>query len=267
MGLLYGGPCCGGKHYHMALNLRRTRRWQPIKNYIYNRHKISVNFATENCGYVAVYMYVCKGKHMTDLLHSPGCFDMSNISSPVTKNTMEKFQLNAKKRRSSPTNTGKIPRPKTPKNVIKKKRLTNCDVSYFMTKNNIQKESELMQAALQRSENGEKDIQAFILNKSPKALSYLIATTWKMQAAPETVAREHCTRISVIRNHAAGECAANCQGEWLRYAKEVLQNNKTNVFFFACALRNAFLKRQTKKCKHSNSSSQKLWEVIPAKSN
>ena len=51
--------------------------------------------------------------------------------------------------------------------------------------NNIRKESELMQTALQRSENGKKDLQAFILNKSVKALSDLIATTWKMQAAPE----------------------------------------------------------------------------------
>ena len=31
----------------------------------------------------------------------------------------------------------------TPKNVVKKKRLTNCDVSDFITKNNIRKESEL----------------------------------------------------------------------------------------------------------------------------
>ena len=182
---------------------------------------------------------------------------------------MKKFQSNASKRRSSATNTEKIPHPKTQINVVKKKRLTNCDVSDFMTKNNIRKESELMQAALQRSENGEKDLQAFILNKSPKTLSDPIAKTWKIQAAPETLAREHCTRISIIHNHAAGECAAKCQGEWLRCAKEVLQNNKTKVFFFACALRNAFLKGRSKntKYKHSNSWSHKLWEVIPAKSN
>lgn len=105
-----------------------------------------------------------------------------------------------------------------------------------MTINNIIKELEVTEAALQRSENGEKDLQTFILNKSPKTLSGLIATTWKMQAAPEAVTREHCIWTSVIRNHVAGECAANCYGEWLRSLKEVLQNNKTNVFFFACAL-------------------------------
>ena len=103
-----------------------------------------------------------------------------------------------------------------------------------------------MQAALQRSENGEKDLQGFILNKSPKALSSLIAKTWKMQASPETVVHEHCTRISIIPNHAAGECAANCQGKSLKCAKEALQKNKTNVFFFACALRDAFLRGRQK---------------------
>ena len=39
-------PCCmedhddGGKHYHMVLNLSGKRIWRPIKNCIYNRHKI-----------------------------------------------------------------------------------------------------------------------------------------------------------------------------------------------------------------------------------
>ena len=79
-----------------------------------------------------------------------------------------------------------------------------------MTINSIIKELEVREAALQRSENGEKDLQTFILNKLPETLSGLIATTWKMQAAPETVACEHCIWMSVIRNHVAGECAANC---------------------------------------------------------
>ena len=60
------------------------------------------------------------------------------------------------------------------------------------------------------------------------------------------VAHEHCTWISIICNHAVGECAANCPGKWLKSSKEVLQNNKTNVFFFACALKNTYLKGRQK---------------------
>ena len=136
------------------------------------------------------YRYVCKDKPLTDVMHSPGYSDMSNISYLVTKKCNEKFQSNTKEKRSSATNTEKTTQPKIQKNVLKKKRLRNCNISDFMTKNNIRKESELMQAALQRSKNGEKDLQVFILNKSPKDLFDLIATTWKIQAVPETVACE-----------------------------------------------------------------------------
>lgn len=43
-----------------------------------------------------------------------------------------------------------------------------------------------------------------------KGFTDLIATTWKTQAAPETVASEYCGGMSIIRNHTAGESAANC---------------------------------------------------------
>ena len=122
----------------MALNLSGTRRWGPIKNHIYNRHKISVNFAAKKCGYVPAYRYVCKDKPLTDVLHSPSHSDMSNILSPVTKNTMKNFQSNVRKRRSSPTNAEKTPHQKNEKNV-KKKRLANCDVLGFVTKSNSRK--------------------------------------------------------------------------------------------------------------------------------
>ena len=62
-----------------------------------------------------------KDKSLTDALHSPGHSDMSNILSPVTKSAMKKFKSNAKKRRSSATNTEKTLHPETKKNVVKKK--------------------------------------------------------------------------------------------------------------------------------------------------
>ena len=91
-----------------------------------------------NCGNVAAYKYVCKDKPLTYVLHSPGhsgVSDMSShVSSLVTKDAIKTFQTNATKKRS---NTVKIPHLKTPKNVAKEKRLTNCYVSDFMTINNI----------------------------------------------------------------------------------------------------------------------------------
>ena len=43
----------GSKRYRMALDLIGSTRWLP--NYIYNRHEISVSFATKKCGCVAAY--------------------------------------------------------------------------------------------------------------------------------------------------------------------------------------------------------------------
>ena len=46
-------------------------------------------------------------------MHSLGHSDRSNISSPVPKNIIKKFQLNAKKKRVFPTNSEKIFHPET----------------------------------------------------------------------------------------------------------------------------------------------------------
>ena len=127
------------KHYHIALNLSGMRRWRPIKSYIYNRHKILVNFATNICGYIAVYRYVCKGKPLTDVFHSLGHSDMSNISSPVTKNAMKKFQSNAKKRRFSATNTEKNTPPKNPEKLYKEKKTDKLSRFRFYEQNHHQK--------------------------------------------------------------------------------------------------------------------------------
>ena len=78
-----------GKHFHMAVKLNGTRRWRPVKNKIYERHGISVNFATENCGYVAAYRYVCKNKPINEVLHSPDHTNMENIRSPKNKTSDE----------------------------------------------------------------------------------------------------------------------------------------------------------------------------------
>ena len=102
------------------------------------------NFATQNCCYVAAYGYACKDNPLTDILHNPGRSEMSNIHLLSQKKKIKKFQSSAKKRQSSATNTEMIPVPKPKKIVTKKKRLPNCDISDFMSKGNIRKDSELM---------------------------------------------------------------------------------------------------------------------------
>ena len=44
----------------------------------------------------------------------------------------------------------------------------------------------------------------------------------------------------------SGECVPQCEGEWLRSAKEVLKQNGFNVYVFAVALRDAIIKGRPK---------------------
>ena len=244
----------GGKHYHMSINLSGTRRWKPIKNEIYNKHGISVHFQSKNCGYVAAYRYVIKEKPIGNVLHSNGHTDLASIGSPKTKNAMKTFVSNSRKRKSvsegteNNDNTLKSGSSKSWNMSTKPKRLTNIEVARFMVKNNIKSDKDLMRAGRQRAKDGEPDLESFILNKNPKALADLISQTWKMESAEAAIEREKCSLISLIRIHAGHDCIPTCdrQCKWLKMAKEVLKNNKINVFVFAEALRQAFTRGRAK---------------------
>lgn len=236
-----------GMHYHMSLNLTGTRRWRPIRNSIYARYGISINFALKEVGYVAAYRYVTKEKPISEVLHSEGHTKMESIGSPRTKKAMKG---NSQKRRSVfKSDTFQSKKKKSEHPNAKARRLSNSDVSEFIVKNHIRKEEELMTLALQRSQNGEKDLYNFIINKPTKALSELVSTTWKIQEAAKTLERERRSIMSIIQEHAAGQCASECEGEWLKCAKEVLRNNNVNLFHYASVVRQCFTKGRQK---HNN---------------
>lgn len=243
--------CCqekhsdGGFHYHMSISLTGSRRWNPVKEFIYNKHRISVHFSTKTCGYVAAYRYVCKDKNAEDVLHSQGHTHLEQITTPKTNKAMRRFSESRKEKRKSicfsddATNSG-ISKPAI------KKRLTNADVAALMVKENITGENELMRLAYQRNQSGEGDLHNFILNKSPKALSDLVATTWKMQNAQSTLLRQNKERMEIIREYAASSCISGCDEKWYKSAKQVLANNNINLYYFACAMRQALTKGRQK---------------------
>ena len=210
--------CCmedhadGGKHYHMAVSLDGTRRWNPVRNSIFKKYGINVHFSSRPHGYVAAYRYVCKNKTLNEVLHSPGHTDMTTIGSPKTKNAMGKSSSSipkAHKRKAGEDHDNdqdcETSKPKT-------KRLSNFDVAQFMVANNVETKSELMRLALRRSENGDNDLHAYILNRTPKALADLIETTWMVQDAPKVAERESKSRIEIIEETAKGPCQSKANG-------------------------------------------------------
>ena len=58
-----------------------------------------------------------------------------------------------------------------PSKKSKPLRLTNLDVSRVLISEKIKTENELMRLALHGSQNGEHDLQSFLLNKTLRAIS------------------------------------------------------------------------------------------------
>ena len=87
-----------------------------------------------------------------------------------------------------------------------------------------------MSIAKQRQSAEEPDLLNFILNKTAKSLSELIATTWKMHNALSDVEREQKYRLDVVVETGQKSCVVGCDGRWFECAWEVLRNNNINVF-------------------------------------
>ena len=77
---------------------------------------------------------MCKGKPLTDVLHIPGYSDVSNVSYPVTKNAIKKFQSNAKKRRFAATTQKRNPTQKVEKMLQRKKDGQNVTSQILLLK-------------------------------------------------------------------------------------------------------------------------------------
>lgn len=253
-GLIKEWACCeephenGGFHFHMAIILNKSRRWGPVKKSFSSENGVSLHFQEDNCGYVAAYRYVCKDKPISEVLHSPGHSNMTVLKSPKTKKAMRRWSISTQQNRSASNHPDENDDQQPgPSKKSKPMRLSNLEVSKVLISDKIKTESELMRLALHRSQNGEHDLQSFLLNKTPRAISDLINTTWKIHYSEDVVQRERKSRMVLIREAAQGQCVQNCQNkDWLKCAREILTNNEVNVFYFACAVRNALKKGRGK---------------------
>ena len=130
---------------------------------------------------------------------------------------------------------------------LKTKKLTNVDVSEFLVSNNIRDQTKLMAIAKDRHSAGEKDLYRFIISRSSKSLSQLIDMTWKINNASSELEREQQSRISILKKYLEPECAAGCNGQWLVCAKQALQQNGINLYYFALSLRQLLEKGRQKR--------------------
>ncbi len=128
-----------------------------------------------------------------------------------------------------------------------KRRLSNREVSEILLTNKIKHDVKLLALANKQKAEGKKDLAEFILAKSEKGLQEQISTTWKMNAADSTIHRESRSRMEIIRQKSVnGECAEDCEGEWLRCANQVLRRNDIHHYVFATAVKDLMQKGRGK---------------------
>ncbi|CAB3996967.1 hypothetical protein DSY43_02735 [Paramuricea clavata] len=225
-----------GVHYHVSLKLTAPKKWLKIKNDIIKKHNVTVHFSDNHDNYIAAYRYVCK----TDdhVVHSIGHPDLSEVGSPKTKNSTKAYRESRKRAHKLGEEKDTMP---CKQKSSRPKRLTNVEVSDFLVKHKIKRDTELFAVAKVRKDQGQMDMANFILSKSSSVLNELIDKTWKMQTANEDLQRKKKSRMEILCERLSEDCSPGCDKLWLECAIEVLRNNKIHPFVYAAAIRDLLI--------------------------
>eukprot|EP00794_Sanderia_malayensis_P000938 gene938-251_t len=146
-----------GFHYHCCLKLTGVKKWLSVKRDITKNHKIVVNFSDSPSHYIYAYRYVCKSD--TEVAHSPGHPDLSEVGSPRTKASTAALREGSKKRRSASPSSQNCTSSKI------KRRLSNLEVCDYVLENNIHNLQELIAKADSRKQEG--------ISKAPLTADYV----------------------------------------------------------------------------------------------
>ena len=214
----------GGLHFHLALKLKKMRRWKKIKESITEKHGIVVNFQSFHTNYYDAYQYVTKED--LDYQTSEGHPMMAN--SPQTK-----F---ASRKRKSLKDAEPSVRTAVP---LKQKRqsLGIIKVYDIITTNNIRNERDLFCLALQQKEEGKTDLMTYVLTISDKRRGEIVKTAWRMNNASVNRERSNKTRLQLLEEAENTECS--CAGQWAEKAVETLRSNSIDPDVFRDCVKNA----------------------------
>ena len=164
----------GGDHYHIALKLKSVCRWKGSKQYLRERHGITVNYSSRHHNYYSAWLYVTKSDQ--NYKQSEGHPDLTNTCEPKTANASKKVQENGNKRRQRKT---------TQRERRKKRRtkMTALQISEIMLNKNLRTVTELHALAYEQKKEGKDDVMEFLVGRSRKAIADLIDTTWDIRDA------------------------------------------------------------------------------------
>ena len=234
-----------GVHYHIAIKFSGNRRWLSAKRFLLERYGISVHFSDQkHYNYYSAYRYVVKEDKaalLSKALLSKGHPDLSLGASPKTSKPTKALM----KRRRSQQQCNSDAQSGTSQGA-KRRRLSNLAVAEALPEKEIKNSQELLALANTQREEGRLELANFVLGRSAKALSELIATTLKMHGASASIAKAKMSQMEMVKEEAAKECKSSCNGLWFECAVEVLHNNKVNKYVFADAMCNLLEKGRGK---------------------
>ena len=227
--------CCqelhddGNPHYHMALKLKLQRRWNVARKHILDNHDVNVNFSDTHSNYYDAYQYCVKQ-------------DIGVIKSP------DHPVLNNPPRTAGASNSTHTTAQNQNSSKKRKRSFDALDLSNIIVQNNIKCKTELLHFAKVQKDSGKTDLAIYILNNTQKAMR-LIETSWDMENASKLIQRTSRNRVEILSGKLNDPCTANCDGQWLQYARETLQKNNISNPEFAKAMKQLLQKDRSK---HTN---------------
>ena len=218
-------------HYHIAVHLSKQHKWVQIKDLYREKTGFELHFSANTYGYATAYNYVTKdGANPKEYVsHSPDHEYMALIRKPQTERCMaanvrkgkEKDRRNREKRDSSAA--ASTPAQKSKKE--QKQDLRHKDVTKLLVEKRIGTYQHLQGVAESRRRLNQWDLFNYLAVHSKIKVSEMIERVWSTLQAPEDIAQVNLPRITVLQNARSEQCAAGCDGKWLRLASQILEQN------------------------------------------
>ena len=230
--------CCaeehrdGNTHYHLAASFEKLHRWNPVREKLRSDYGINVHFSAKTVGYIAAFKYVTK--YDAHPLLSPRHPDLQTIKSPRTKLCMNLNKQNAKRRRASSCATATTASAVKVMKSGKPTRLSYPDVAEFLLERDIKCIDVLKSTAMERFQEGEKDLFSFLAKNTDKNVSDLIERTWSTANASKVLEERNKTRMECFEE--AGRSRCECDGKWCKMASEILAWNNIDEKSFCEAV-------------------------------
>lgn len=210
-----------GSHYHMAVKLSKKTRWANVRSYIDKEFEIQVNFSSVHSTYYSAYRYTVKED--TEPLLSDDHPDLNDSHEPRTEKA-----INARKRKKKQT-TKKAAR----------KRMSVYDVTQLVQTRGITSRLQLVAFAVQQNRNGKTNLAEFIANRGARVVDEALQLAREFAEAEGKLARSKKTRLELLNEAYAGECASECRERWLQCAIKLIESNGIALSHFCGSIHTA----------------------------